>query len=223
MRLDRKSKQTVGIFAICIVVIVSGHLYLDIWLARFLRAVVGDDFLCSSPIAKMPDILFSMVCSLTCMSWAARLYLSTKENGVSTREFLEYVGSALPVAFLFKTISKDLFGRANARLWLTHPGPLGFHWFHGGGSLSGFPSGHMAVFTVLMIGIGRYFPRWRTFCPWLLLALALALMITQYHFLSDIAAGVLLGVTVDLLACRGLTFLRFLAERKEWQSRSGVL
>ncbi|MDR3556712.1 MAG: phosphatase PAP2 family protein [Syntrophobacteraceae bacterium] len=223
MRFDRRAKQIVGIFAICGVLTVSGHLYLDIRLARFIRAVVGDDFLCSSPISKIPDLLFSMVCSLTCMSWAARLYLSTKEDGVRTREFLEYVGSALPVAFLLKTILKDVFGRTNARLWLIHPCPLGFHWFHGGGSLSGFPSGHMVVFTVLMIGIGRYFPRWRTFCPWLLLALALALMITQYHFLSDIAAGVLLGVIVDLVIGRGLPFLRYLAGRKEWQSRPGVL
>jgi membrane-associated phospholipid phosphatase len=66
----------------------------------------------------------------------------------------------------------------------------------------------MAVFTVLMLGIGRYFPRLRSVCAGLLFALALALLVTQYHFFSDIVAGACLGLIVDLLTWRGLTYFR---------------
>jgi membrane-associated phospholipid phosphatase len=66
----------------------------------------------------------------------------------------------------------------------------------------------MAVFTVLMLGIGRYFPRLCPVCAGLLFVLALALIVTQYHFFSDIVAGAYLGVIVDLLTWRGLAYFR---------------
>ncbi len=213
MRFDRIEKGIVAIFALCGVLIVSGYFYLDTRLARLVLDLIGTRFLFSSEISKIPDILLSLVCSLTCISWSARIYLARKPGGGSNLEFLEYIGSALPVAFVFETGLKDLFGRTNLRVWLLHPGPLGFHWFHGGGDFSGFPSGHMAVFTVLMIGIGRYFPRFRPLCAAMLLLLALALIITGYHFLSDIAAGVLVGLAVALLIRAAIPFLHRLADR----------
>lgn len=207
MRLDGKSKELVGVFAICAVLIVSGCFYLDTRLARFISEVVGAGFLFSRPIANMPDCLFSLVCTLTCMSWAARLFLSLQPAWRRYAQFVEYLGSALPIAYVMKTALKDVFGRTNTRVWLLHPNLLAFHWFRGGADSAGFPSGHMAIFTVLMLGISRYFPRLGRPCAGLLLALALALMITQYHFLSDVAAGVSVGVIVDLLIRWGLSFL----------------
>ena len=103
---------------------------------------------------------------------------------------------------------KELFGRTNTRIWLLHPDQLGFHWFHGGGDFASFPSGHMAVFTALLPGIGRYFPRLSPVCAGLLFVLALALIVTQYHFFSDVMAGAYLGVIVDLLTWRGLAYFR---------------
>ncbi|MCL5406385.1 MAG: phosphatase PAP2 family protein [Deltaproteobacteria bacterium] len=214
IRFDGKSKEIAGLFAIFAVLIVSGYLYLDIRLARFISEEVGDGFLLSRPISNIPDSLLLLVCVMTLVSWAGRLYLLRKPAWLRYADFLEYVGLALPMAFLFKAVLKDLFGRIDARAWLLHSGGLSFHWFHGGGAFSGFPSGHMAVFTVLMIGISRYFPRLRFLCFALLLALALALMITQYHFFSDIVAGVSVGVIVDLLVRWGLTLWRRLAGRR---------
>lgn len=211
MRLDGKSREIAGIFAICAVLILSGCLYLDTRLARFVSEEVGARFLFSTPVSNIPDCLFSLVCAMTFLSWAARLYLRRKPALRRYAEFLEYLGSALPMAYILKSALKDVFGRTNTRVWLLHPGQLMFHWFQGGGNFSSFPSGHMAIFTVMTLGISRYFPRLRQPCTGLLLALALALMITGYHFLSDVAAGVSVGVIVDLLVYRGLSFLHPLA------------
>jgi membrane-associated phospholipid phosphatase len=218
MRLGTKSRQIVGVFAICGLFILSGYFYLDARLAVFITQIVGKRFLFSKPISNLPDFLLSLVCAVTCFSWAGRLYLSQRQDARIDSQFLEYMGTALPLSFVLKTILKDFFGRTNTRVWLLHPDLTGFHWFHGGGDFSGFPSGHMAIFTVLMIGISRYFPRLRLLCAASLLALAAALLITQYHFLSDIAAGVLVGVLTDMLVQEGL-----LACGKACNSRSKAL
>lgn len=170
MRFDRESKQIVGIFAICGVLIVSGYLFLDIRLARFIADEVGYPFLFSRLISNTPDVLLSLVCSLTSMSWGARLYVSRKPAWRQKAEFLEYVGSALPMAFILKTVLKDVFGRMDTRFWLLHPGSLGFHWFQGGGVFSSFPVGaygdfHSAddwnrpVFPPVSSGLRRDAPR----------------------------------------------------------------
>lgn len=215
MDFDRRWKNILGGFAICAVLTVSGWLYLDIRLARFVSGEVGPAFLFSKSISNLPDLLFLLVSIVTLLSWTGRLYLSQKPVKWRNLDLLEYIGSAVPLAFILKQVLKDLFGRTNTRFWLLHPGQLGFHWFHGGGNFSGFPSGHMAVFTVLMLGISRYFPRFRLPCAALLLMLALALIITQYHFFSDIVAGFYLGVIVDLFTREGLSLLH-----RSWAGRT---
>jgi len=200
-------KNVVGGFVVYPALIIFGCLYFDTRLAEFVSEKVGLGFLLSEEVSNMPDLLFVLVCAITAVSWIGRLYLSQKSTMKWDPSFLEFIGCAIPLAFLLKTILKGLFGRTTARLWLLHPDQFGFHWFHGGGEFSAFPSGHMAVFTALMLGIGRYFPRLRPVCAGLLFVLALALIVTQYHFFSDIVAGFYLGLLVDLLTCRGLSLL----------------
>jgi len=65
----------------------------------------------------------------------------------------------------------------------------------------------MDDFTAMMLGVSRYFPRSRPACAGLLSTIAMALIITQYHFFSDIMAGVSLGLIVDVLTCRGLSIV----------------
>ncbi|MGC8494692.1 MAG: phosphatase PAP2 family protein [Syntrophobacteraceae bacterium] len=214
MRLDGNSKALAGIFAICTALMVSGLFSLDTRLARFIFEEVGAAFLFSRPVSNMPDLILPLVCIITGTSWAALLYMRRKSVQGRLAGFFEYMGSALPLAYLLKSVLKDAFGRTNTRFWLLHPHQLGFHWLQGGGDYSSFPSGHMVIFTVLMLGIGRNFPKLRLLCVGALLALALALLVTQYHFLSDIAAGVCVGILADLLARRGLPMLhRMVAPR----------
>ena len=220
MKFYGKSKQIAGVFAVCGILIVLGRLSLDTELAGFIKREIGLSFLRSKSIAGLPDILLCLVCAVTLFSWAAWFYLSLRPARRVDTEFFEYLGLALPLAFITKTVLKDVFGGTEARDWLLHPGQIQFHWFQGGGNFSGFPSGHMAVFTVLLLGIGRQFPRFRIHCLGLLIALALALMITEYHFLSDIAAGFSLGMMADVLVCRALPLLHRIAGLKACPSRS---
>jgi len=208
MSFEMRWKNIFGGFVAFAALIISGCLYLDIRLAEFVSEKVGFGFLFSEHISNLPDLLFLLVCIITFVSWTGRLWQAGKHAKGRMVNFQEHIGLTVPLAYVLKDLLKELFGRTNTRIWLLHPDRLGFHWFHGGGDFASFPSGHMAVFTVLMLGIGRYFPRLRPVCAGLLFVLALALLLTQYHFFSDIAAGACLGVIVDLLTWRGLANLR---------------
>jgi membrane-associated phospholipid phosphatase len=201
-------KKLFGSFVVFAALIVSGCLYLDIRLAEFVAEQVGFSRLTSARLSDLPDLLLLMVCVVTVASWTGWLYLSRKSVESRNLEFLEYIGCSVPLAFILKQVLKELFGRTNTRFWLLHPDQFGFHWFHGGGEFSAFPSGHMAVFAVLLMGVSRYFPRLRPVCSAFLFALAVALIITEYHFFSDIVAGLYLGLIVDSLTRQGLSFLR---------------
>ncbi len=200
-------KNILGISVVSAALIIFGYFYLDTRLAEFVSEKVGSGFLFSEQVSNLPDILFLLVSSTAVVSWTGRLYLAAKHVHSRIVNFLELIGFAVPFAFVLKHFLKELFGRTNTRIWLLEPGRPGFHWFQGGGEFGSFPSGHMAVFTALMLGIGRYFPRMRSACAAVLFALAAALLVTEYHFFSDIVAGVYLGLIVDLLTWRGLAYL----------------
>ena len=66
----------------------------------------------------------------------------------------------------------------------------------------------MAVFTALVIALCRFYPRYRPAFIGFLSVLALALIATDYHFLSDIIGGAYLGWMVHFYTLQGLTVLR---------------
>ena len=182
--------------------LVIGYFWLDIRLAELARTIVGPAFLHSGTVSGMPDILFSLVCFVTVVGWGGYFYTVRRPSRAISPYFFRLIGSTVPLAYLLKTVAKYLVGRPNTRWWLLDPTQYSLHWFHGGGGFSGFPSGHMAVFTALMLGVSRFFPRLRNVCHGLLIILALALMLTGYHFFSDIIAGAYLGWVIDTLIVR---------------------
>lgn len=194
-----KWKTVLGGSLVAAALIIFGYFYLDIRLAEFVCRKAGPRFIFSQTVSNMPDILLLLVCTISVLSWSGRFYLTLKSEKGLIPDFLELIGWAVPLAFVLKYPLKGLFGKTDTRVWLLQHDLFGFHWFHGGGAFSGFPSGHMAVFTALMLAVCRYFPRLRPACAGLLLVLALALIVTQYHFFSDIVAGVYVGFLVDSL------------------------
>ena len=197
-------KNILGCSVISAALIIFGYFYLDASLAQFVSEKVCSGFLLSGQVSDMPDLLLSLAIVITVVSWTGRLYLAVKHINGPILNFLEHIGFAVPAAFIFKHFLKQLFGRMNVRIWLLHPDRFSFHWFQGGGDFTSFPSGHMAVFTVLMLGIGRYLPRLRPACAAVLFVLAAALIVTEYHFFSDIVAGVYLGLIIDFMTLRGM-------------------
>lgn len=126
------------------------------------------------------------------------------------RNLLLLAGVSLMVVFLLKGDLKLIFCR-DWPMPLEGGDPahirqhaLGFHFFGKMGSkdvesVSSFPSGHAAIAFALFLSIGIIF---RKALPWCLLLAAgesLAMVMLNYHFLSDVMAGALLGASCTML------------------------
>lgn len=81
---------------------------------------------------------------------------------------------------------------------------LGFHFFGKMGSkdvesVSSFPSGHAAIAFALFLSIGLIYRKALPWCLLLASAESVVMVVLNYHFLSDVLAGALLGVSCTLL------------------------
>jgi len=188
-----------GLPFVILAVLASWH-FLD---TRVALAVMGllksSDFL-QAGISKIPDVLFLLVCVGSTLLWSN--YLILRQRGIINDQsrFSRLAGSAIPLAYFLKWLCKLVFGRINTRVWLVNQGSDDFHWFHGGGDYSSFPSGHMAIFTAFLAAVWLFYPRYRYISAGFLLGLAVALVITDYHFVSDVIAGAYLGLISTTLA-----------------------
>ena len=107
-------------------------------------------------------------------------------------------GLAAVIAVVIKEQLKFVFGRTWPETWIGNPswignGAYGFHFFHGGEGWASFPSGHMTMITAPFAVLWQRARRWR--CLWAvpILAVAIGLFGADYHFVSDMIAGVYLG------------------------------
>jgi membrane-associated phospholipid phosphatase len=103
---------------------------------------------------------------------------------------------------------KVIFGRS----WPLHhhPALIGdgiyqFKFFQFDPSFHSFPSGHAASISALMTILWAAYPKFRTAYAAATLAMSVALVVGDYHFLSDVLAGVWVGCFV---ASPFLTLLR---------------
>ena len=55
----------------------------------------------------------------------------------------------------------------------------------------------VVVSVALLAALCRYYPKFRPWCLLLGVLLGVALIATEYHFLSDVIAGAYLGVVVE--------------------------
>jgi membrane-associated phospholipid phosphatase len=152
--------------------------------------------------SSIPDLLLMTVLLTTAAAYSLyryRLSLGAVDRTTLTCKLLAFVA---PVSFAAKSALKYVFGRTNTREWLLAPQEYGFHWFQGGGNYSGFPSGHMAVFTALTAVMWRLHPRYRGGYLAFLLLMAVAMIVTNYHFVSDVIAGAYLGLLIELCIWR---------------------
>lgn len=191
--------QKAAVSAGAAVILIAGSiLFLDMSIARFVKRT----FLAHIPFSRltedMPDLLLPIVLGVSGLALIA--YIVQIRRGVynaRTRLFL-MVASSVPLAYFLKTVLKYCFGRVTTRYWMLHPTVTQFHFFHGGRIYNGFPSGHMVVFTVFFAALWKYFPHYRRVYAGLLGSLAIALIVTGYHFLSDVIAGFFVGIAVHV-------------------------
>lgn len=104
------------------------------------------------------------------------------------------------IASLARTELKILFGRTwpetftnNNPSWISN-GVFGFSPFHGGAGWSSFPSGHTALIVGFLAVLWSRLPTLRPLYAVLILVEIVGLYGADYHFISDIIAGALVGV-----------------------------
>jgi membrane-associated phospholipid phosphatase len=171
--------------------------YLDAPLAYLVRDKLFSNLHWSNLTSNLPDLLLLVV--LLTSSAALILYRMRVRQGIddAVTRLAQLVTWAAPASYLAKAVLKFVFGRVNTRYWLQQPDLYGFHWFQRRPGCEGFPSGHMLVIVTLLAALWRFAPKWRPWCILLALTLGVALVATDYHFLSDVIAGAYLGAAVE--------------------------
>ena len=173
--------------------------YLDEPLAYYIKNHLFTDLHWSHLSANLPDLLLQVVLLTTCAAqvlYRARLRMGLRD---AITHLSRLVAWAAPASYLVKSLLKYVFGRVNTRYWLEQPELYGLHWFQQREGCEGFPSGHMVVIVTLLAALWRFYPRLRPWCLLLGVLLGMALVATDYHFLSDVLAGAYLGVVIEAL------------------------
>jgi membrane-associated phospholipid phosphatase len=120
------------------------------------------------------------------------------------------IGCAILIAWALKEELKWAFGRTWPETWIrASPNPsyfgdgtYGFFPFHGGQGYASFPSGHTAAITAFAGAVWVLSPKFRCVGVALTLAVAIGLLGADYHWLSDIIAGAILGGSTGIAAAR---------------------
>jgi len=187
-------------------IILSIQLF-DLPLAAWIAEYVGT-YLPYVKTSNIRDQLLMIVITLTSLSWMAYFYFVYQNIFDHRTFFCRISGTVLPLSFALKTVLKWMFGRTETHTWLSDNSQYSFHWFAGTKGFQGFPSGHMLVFTPIFLALWHFYPRYRLYYGALWLCLAVALLITEYHFLSDVLAGVYIGIVVYLVISRTIGYGR---------------
>ena len=94
---------------------------------------------------------------------------------------------------------------AFGRTWPLHghpslliDGAYGFNFFTANPQFAAFPSGHTASVSAIAGVLWAIYPRFRLVYAAGVTAIAIALVVSDFHFLSDVLAGGFLGVSVAL-------------------------
>ena len=177
------------------------------WLDRPIALFVHDQLPRNSrvllePITYIPNPLI----------WAATIvFLFLGVRGLTGRTLskmqtaIVLCSVSLMIAETLKNVLKFVFGRTWPETWVQnnpsfiHGGVYGFNLFHGGEAYQSFPSGHMTAICALASVLWIYYPRLRSICLIVTLAVLVSLVGTNFHFLSDTIAGAFVGTSTGLM------------------------
>jgi membrane-associated phospholipid phosphatase len=199
------AKKTIGAWLMVFFGLLISIFFLDGPIAIFCKRMARSSRSLAILMGDMPDLLLPVAGLATVLAWIGYGILRRRGINNNYTQFFKLTAVTIPVSYAVKSVLKYVFGRVETRHWLRHPVSLGFHFFTGNGDLSGFPSGHMTVFTVVVAAAYVYLPRYRWVYVGLLASLAILLIVTDYHFLSDVIAGTWLGILVHLATANALS------------------
>ncbi len=188
--------------------VVLSYNFFDQPLALFVEKYIRSNSDLKIYSSNIPSMLFALVISISSICWAIYGYMHYFAIKNKHRDFCLLVGTSLPLAFLIKTILKWIFGRVSTRTWVMQPQDYSLHWFDGLNGYDAFPSGHMLVITQIFMAVWYFYPRLRAINFIIWSGLAITLVITNYHFLSDVIAGAYIGILLYSCCSRYLNSLR---------------
>lgn len=121
------------------------------------------------------------------------IYAYTQKTAIAKR--LLIVGVSIAVTNLFTLIIKTLLARARPELFFTD-NLYGFFFFSGNFFFESFPSGHAATIGAVAGSLACFFPRCNVLFYLGAFILAFSRVAVEAHFLSDIFAGLFLGIVI---------------------------
>lgn len=148
----------------------------------------------------LPNLLTAAVLLCTTALW---LVYALVHRSKIMASFLRLAATAVPLAFIMKIVLQHAFGHTSVRMWLQEGLPIAFRPFHPIRT-GGFPSGHSLVLAAFLTAVWLYFPRLRIPAAVLMCGLAAGLLVTSYHFVSDIVAGIWCGILLTVCLQRVL-------------------
>lgn len=95
-------------------------------------------------------------------------------------------------------VLKHVLGRQAVSAYLSDPLGNGFHLLQGTAD-SSFPSGHAVLAAAALSVIAGFYPRFLTPIITVMTLIGALLLIGDWHFLSDVLAGIFVGATAGLL------------------------
>lgn len=118
-----------------------------------------------------------------------------------------FLFTAVAVPGLFDTIVKRLIGRARPLVG-GHLDPTQFHPFAWRSEYASLPSGHATTSFALLVAVSSLWPRARTYALIFALAIAVSRVVVTAHFVTDVAAGALVGTVGALMVRRWFAMRR---------------
>jgi len=152
----------------------------------------------ASPLAPIASILAAFI--------GARA-LSRGRLNEAESAFLR-ASCAILIAGVLTHELKEVFGRTWPETWINNNpsyfgnGIYGFFPFHGGQGYRAFPSGHTTAIAALAGAAWYLWPKLRWLAAALALAVAIGLLGANYHWLSDVMAGAVVGIATGVAAAK---------------------
>jgi len=192
---------TIFMLLACIILVSISYFYIDKTVAEF--------FYQNRSFSKSESWLGYLIKYSLLIGYAPpfiALFLLFKNNfrkfqDINEKKFL-VISLSATLAISIKDILKLVFGRywpshwvGNNPLWLNSQ-QYGFNFFHSGASYNSFPSGHTTAIFAIMTVVWLAYPKWHWLCIVSCIGMMASLVFLDYHFVSDIIAGMFLGIIV---------------------------
>ena len=185
-------------FALGVALTLAGLFFLDRPIAEYLRASGYEGAWLFDKGTQLLDLVTGKEISKFLLGGVfvgSGLILLAIPRGVPMGWATLFVGSVQLLSTLVAGVGKNFFGRLRPYQLLEN-GDGNNGWFADGGS---FPSGHTGFYFGLFLPLAFLLPRWRwplLLLPWFI---ALARIIANDHFLSDVATSIGLVAAITML------------------------